>query len=395
MIKNILRNFLYLAVIFFSFSIPASAFAQATLSISPASGDYKVGDSFSVLVNLDSGGKDINVASAKINFDNTKLQVQDLGYSRSIFTIWTQEPQFSNPAGIISFSGGLPSPGFNGPSGAILRITFTTKAAGKAQVIFSTGYVLANDGSGTNILQALNGATFNIGGSATQSVSPTPQTVEKPVPSLPSYVTVPQPIAAPLLVAENSKQIEEGDLITVSGLALPSTKVILYIQKDYDEHSSEEDFSGPDGKFIHTYSKKTTAGIYRVWGKNVSSDGVTSDASEPIVISVVQPMFFRFGSLVISYLSIILGLISILMLVTITIIYWWIVIRKKQKEQGVEISEAESALHEGFDKLRAGFEKYVDYKGRKTRVKKEMKESIETIEKDIEKEIEDINKTNK
>jgi hypothetical protein len=380
---------LFLSLYFF---LPISAYAQATLFITPTAGNYKVGEDFSVLVNLNTGGKDINVASVKINFDNTRLEVKDVGYSRSIFTIWTEEPKFSNPAGVISFSGGLPSPGFNGPSGAILRVTFTTKASGKAPVIFSTGYVLANDGTGTNILDGLEGATFNIGGTVEvkQPGKPSqPQgTISVPVSN--SYERTLKPISAPVFALENSKQIEEGDLITVKGLALPSSKVIFYLQKDYEDPTNEEGFSGPDGTFAHTYSKKTVSGIYRVWGRNLASDGVISDASEPINVAVVKPLVFRIGSLALSYFSIIVALFSILLVAIILFIFWWVKRRKELEKQGVEISEAEIALHDGFDKLKMGFEKYVDYKGRKTKVKRELKDEMESIEQEIGKEIEDI-----
>lgn len=374
-----------------SFLLPASVFAQATLFITPATGSYKVGENFSVLVNLNTGGKDINVASVKMNFDNTRLAVKDVGYSRSIFTIWTEEPKFSNSAGVISFSGGLPSPGFNGPSGAILRITFTTKASGKAPVVFSTGYVLANDGTGTNILEGLEGAVFNIAGSVEPPAKPSSGSDGViSVPTSDSFERTLKPITAPVFVLENSKQIYEGDLITVKGLALPSSKVIFYIQKDYEDPINEEGFSGPDGKFSHTYSTKTVGGIYRVWGRNMVSDGVISDASEPINVAVVKPLVFRIGNLALSYFSVIMALISILLVGLTVFILWWVKTKKEQQEQGVEISEAEIALHEGFDKIKAGFEKYVDYRGRKTKVKKELKDEMENIEEDIGREIEDI-----
>lgn len=393
----------FFSKVIFTFSLilvyifPVVAFAQATLFITPATGNYKVGEDFSVIVNLNTGGKDINVASVKINFDNTRLEVKDVGYSRSIFTIWTEEPRFSNPAGVISFSGGLPSPGFNGPSGAILRITFTTKAAGKAPVLFSTGYVLANDGTGTNILEGLNGANFTIGGSAEvkQPVKPVvtpPPSLSTPTPTPSSFERTLKPVTAPVFVLENSKRIDEGDLITVKGLALPSSKMVFYLQREYEDPINEEGFSGPDGKFTHTYSKKTVAGMYRVWGRNIASDGAISDASEPINVTVIKPLVFRIGSLALSYFSIIVSLLSILIVSLILFIFWWVKRKKELEKQGVEITEAEIALHDGFDKLKMGFEKYVDYKGRKTKIKKELKQEMENIEEEIGKEIEDIKK---
>ena len=90
------------ALIFFLFvAFPGLASAQGKLSIVPTTGEYKVGELFSVIVSVDSGGKSINAASGQINFDNTRLEVVDMGISRSIFTLWLEEPVFSNTSGRI------------------------------------------------------------------------------------------------------------------------------------------------------------------------------------------------------------------------------------------------------------------------------------------------------
>src|SRR3989344_6704130 len=147
---NLLKNH-FTIFIFLCLFVPLSATAQGILSLSPSTGSYRVGESFSVIVNLNTGGESVNASTGQINFDNSKLQVVSLGYSQSIFSLWTDNPSCSNPAGTINFSGGVPSPGFTGASGSILRITFKGKASGQAPVNFLSGSVLANDGQVTNI----------------------------------------------------------------------------------------------------------------------------------------------------------------------------------------------------------------------------------------------------
>src|SRR3989344_7867804 len=127
---NLLKNH-FTIFIFLCLFVPLSATAQGILSLSPSTGSYRVGESFSVIVNLNTGGESVNASTGQINFDNSKLQVVSLGYSQSIFSLWTDNPSFSNPAGTINFSGGVPSPGFTGASGSILRITFKGKASGQ------------------------------------------------------------------------------------------------------------------------------------------------------------------------------------------------------------------------------------------------------------------------
>ena len=78
------------------FAVPSISHAQATLFVTPAEGDYSVGKEFSVLIDVNTGGKPINAASAELNFDRTRLQVVSMGYSRSILSLWTETPRFSN-----------------------------------------------------------------------------------------------------------------------------------------------------------------------------------------------------------------------------------------------------------------------------------------------------------
>ncbi len=139
--------------------------------MSPETGVYTVGKSFSVTVALNTEGKSVNAADGRLTFNPRELQVVQISRSSSIFNLWTEEPSFSNAAGTISFGGGSPS-GYKGGSGSILSITFRALGAGTPKVTFQSGSVLAADGLGTNILTAMNGASFTI---AAEADSPAPE----------------------------------------------------------------------------------------------------------------------------------------------------------------------------------------------------------------------------
>jgi hypothetical protein len=149
-----------LLVGFFLF-LPLSAQA-ANLYLSPSSGAYNVGQSFSVNVFVSSADESMNAASGVISFSSDKLQVTSVSQSGSIVNFWVQQPAYSNADGRVSFEGIVLSPGFTGAAGKIMTISFKTKGAGVASVKFSSGSVLANDGQGTNILKSLGTASFNI-----------------------------------------------------------------------------------------------------------------------------------------------------------------------------------------------------------------------------------------
>jgi len=142
--------------------LPAVAQAtEASLFFSPSDGIYHTGSTFLVKVKVDSNGASINAAQSKVLFPQEILEVKSISKAGSIFTLWPEEPVFSNSKGEISFKGGVPAPGFTG-TGNILTINFRAKKMGPAKVSFSEAEVLAADGRGTNILKLTPEATFSI-----------------------------------------------------------------------------------------------------------------------------------------------------------------------------------------------------------------------------------------
>lgn len=136
--------------------------AGASLFFTPATGTYPIDSSFSVNVRLDSGDEAINASQGTISFDKNLLAVASISENSSIFSMWIIKPSFSNSKGEINFSGGMPSPGFNGQTGLLFTINFKAVKAGSALVRFSSGAVLANDEKGSNILATMASANFTI-----------------------------------------------------------------------------------------------------------------------------------------------------------------------------------------------------------------------------------------
>ncbi len=158
----------------------------ATVSFSPASGSYAIGQTFSVGVYVGSADQAMNAASGVVSFSEDTLEVVSISKSGSIFNLWVQDPSFSNSAGSANFEGIVYNPGFTGTVGKILAITFRAKAEGAAFVSFSSAAILANDGSGTNILEGMGRANFTITGGA----APVEEKPEEPKSLLPGAVRV-------------------------------------------------------------------------------------------------------------------------------------------------------------------------------------------------------------
>lgn len=168
-------------ILIFAFCIlPSKARAQkASLYFVPSSGTYTVGSTFLIQVKVNSGGVAINAADGTIIFDPDKLEVTRLSKEGSIFSLWVQEPTFSNSLGTINFAGGKPSPGFIGAAGTIFNIYFRAKTAGTANLNFASGSVLADDGKGTNILGSLGTGVYTLVAKEVETLPPKEEYVPK------------------------------------------------------------------------------------------------------------------------------------------------------------------------------------------------------------------------
>ncbi|MDE2173200.1 MAG: hypothetical protein KGJ31_01180 [Patescibacteria group bacterium] len=150
---------------------PAVSFA-ATLDISPASISVAAGEMFTEVVRVSSTDQALNATAGTINFPTDLLSAVSVSNANSILTLWVQQPTFSNAHGTVKWSGVVPNPGFTGGSGRVLSVRFIAQKTGTANLRFTSSEVLANDGSGTNILTAANPATVFISQPPPQSLNP-------------------------------------------------------------------------------------------------------------------------------------------------------------------------------------------------------------------------------
>ena len=150
--KNKMRH---LAAVFFIglFLFAYHSANAATLQIVASPTSIAVGETAVLQVTLDSTGVAINNTEAKITFPADMLDVISISKSYSVFSIWVEEPSFSNVTGMINLDGGVPTPGFSGSRGNVVNITVRAKKAGQAQVSISDAAVRANDGMGTDVLE--------------------------------------------------------------------------------------------------------------------------------------------------------------------------------------------------------------------------------------------------
>lgn len=149
--------------------MPAYAQASAGFKVSPSSDSYKVGDTVTASILVDTGGDAINAGEGTVTFSSDRLEYQSVSTSGSIFTFWTSGPTGGSTS--VSFGGGLSNPGYNGSSGKVITVTWKAKATGDATVGITGSKILANDGAGTNIYGSSSGATYSIGDSSSTTTT--------------------------------------------------------------------------------------------------------------------------------------------------------------------------------------------------------------------------------
>ena len=157
--KNLLGLLLALVLAGF-WATPVHA---AKFLLSPSSGTFTVGSTFDVNVFLDTEGKPVNTVSAILLFPPDKLQLVSPTVGQSVINVWTAQPVFDNQKGVVSLVGGIPG-GINVQSGLITSLTFRVKQVGNSTLLkFSDeSRILANDGSGTDVLGSVQNGVYNL-----------------------------------------------------------------------------------------------------------------------------------------------------------------------------------------------------------------------------------------
>ncbi|MFO0743524.1 MAG: cohesin domain-containing protein [Candidatus Paceibacterota bacterium] len=164
-IKKILKNkiFFIRTILFFIFVFSSCLYTEAAiLKINSNVSTLSVGDTATISVFLNSEGFAVNNVEAVLQYPTDMLDVLSVSKSSSIFSLWVEDPAFSNNSGTITFNGGLPTPGYSGSQGLVVTFVVKAKKAGSANISFSSAAARANDGLGTDVLNSKTGKTLTI-----------------------------------------------------------------------------------------------------------------------------------------------------------------------------------------------------------------------------------------
>jgi len=149
-------------VIIFTLITFATPVFGAILYLEPDQGNYYREDVFIVEIKINTGGEDVNAVKANLTFPQDILEVKDFMKGDSILKLWPEEPAFSNQAGILYFTGGIPG-GYRGENGLLGKIILKAKSGGEGILQIKEGsQVLLNDGFGSPANLEIKEGIFNI-----------------------------------------------------------------------------------------------------------------------------------------------------------------------------------------------------------------------------------------
>ena len=146
------------------------AAATASFSLSPASGDFKIGEIFPIDIQLNTGGAQIVAVSAYLRYDKVKLEAVSIDSSSSVFS-YEAENTIDASNGRILTTRGQPTPGVNGSALQVARVNFRGLSSVNSSAITldfigidangDSGTIL-NDGLGSDVLDNVSNGSYNI-----------------------------------------------------------------------------------------------------------------------------------------------------------------------------------------------------------------------------------------
>ena len=376
------KRYLKIILSLFAFIVPFSAWASASLSISPSSGTYHVGQTFTVSVKANSDAP-FNAISLSLLFPPPIFSLVSVSSTDSILTFWVTEPTISKGDGTLTLEGVTPG-GVKGLSGTVVRATVRANEVGTGSVSFHSGQVLANDGNGTDITGTMAGAKYTV-----IAAKPVTSTTPPPAaPSTPSPISVtPQPefpttsatsvqLAPTLSPPEISLGSKYGAPAIIGSSQYPNAQVLLTFVSSEGSKVFITGNADSDGSFTLLVPSSLRSGAYSVTARMIKLDGTNSPDSNSISIFVggifsdlswqMKWMFF-------------LLLLAILYLI-IRIMMHLRDDRTRRRAIRKEAREAESILHDTMDNLRGN----IKNEGGGVDVTKEINDAEEKIKKEIE-----------
>lgn len=204
------------------------------------------------------------------------------------------------------------------------------------------------------------------------------------------------------IFTEYPQEINEQVIPVIKGTTRPNAIVEITLTKVGTEPVTYQVTADGSGVFTFIPEGKFSTGVYELKARATDAYGAQSLDSDTIRIAVQQSGFIRVGSLLVSYLSVIIPLIALAGLAVAGSWYMVMYLRRFRKQISRESSEALEILHREFTSLQAELrhQEALITESRKTKklTKAEadmimvLDKALVTSQRNVEKEINDVTK---
>jgi hypothetical protein len=155
------------------------------------------------------------------------------------------------------------------------------------------------------------------------------------------------------------EEISSGGILVLRGVSIPESTTSIHIEKRGEGEKVYTVKADGDGNFTFIMDEKPTDGIYKIWALSTDKRGSISEPSEKKTLAVRQSGFLKLGGVAISYLSIVIPLLALLLLAILLALYVTRKVSAFKKEVRREVTEAEAVLHESFTQLHFEVQEHV------------------------------------
>lgn len=304
---RVIGTILAFATIFhISFLINQSRAAFSSIAVSTPGSVFEVGESFTATAYASTPDATIDTAQGKIIYSRDLLELESITTRQSIVKVWVGIPEEID--GVISFSGGIPNPGYLGGGGVLFFLKFKVKAPGTATITVTEGRLLSN---GIDIRPELATTEITTGRTVprpSQHVTTTP--ISTVIPTSTEQVTPTSPTPTVRLgpngevLSDNDETLPEKPEIidylktvtnkekyfTVKGKTKYAKSEVLITVTAHDKDQEKSKYSvitDEEGNFDYIAAMTWESGKYTFWAEVVDYYGRISPRTDSYEFEIV------------------------------------------------------------------------------------------------------------
>lgn len=349
---NSIRNlniFIFIGVLLLSPSISSADNSRLFFSNPPK--QIEEGERVTFDINIESKTQPINAISGVVYFPSELLQVVSVSKEKSLINFWTHEPKVFRDK--ISFEGVILNPGFQGSKSKIFSITFEAKNKGTANLGFTEGSVLANDGMGSNVLTYLDRVIFKIIGVTLKPDTTVPQLPKKDlveIPKIKKIVKLPIITGYPSFVNSKEKLRLEGEgepnaltKIVFEDVSVKSIgeRFMEFVQTEKKKLDSVLVKNNEVGKFDYVSPSDLLAGVYNATPFLIEEETNNEKPGFGVQLFVKDSKIVNYLIVAINVLGLLIPIVTLCVIVYFIPWYSWRKMRVLKRKLGLEEEKIE------------------------------------------------------